>query len=173
MKSATTALLSLALLLPTGCARPSDDGDHATTPGFRTSPTQELPAGEVSLDRLYGHTFTARSVTGDAATEDVMAGVPFTVKFNGVGTMGVRANCNTLGVEVSIDGGMANLDIYSTTRKACEAAHASQDEWLTGFFGSSPQQWTWDGSALVLTYQDSAVTLTETEERPGEGTSPS
>ncbi|WP_147144611.1 META domain-containing protein [Stackebrandtia albiflava] len=110
-------------------------------------------------EALWGRSFVAQRVTGDAETESLLAGTEFTVSFDD-GSIGAVADCNHMGGTVEPDGGRLAVTELFSTEMACEEPAMAVDTWLIGFLESAPE-YTLDGDTLTLTSEGVTVELTE------------
>ena len=110
---------------------------------------------------LDGRTFLSTSVTKDGIERPLVATTRIRLILAD-GHLGASAGCNIYGADYSISDGHLVARGGSMTEMGCDEERSAQDEWLFEFLGSNPTI-TFDSDGLVLTHDDTVITLLDRE----------
>ena len=110
---------------------------------------------------LDGRTFLSTSVTKDGIERPLVATTRIRLTLAD-GHLGASAGCNIYGADYSISDGRLVARGGSMTEMGCDEERSAQDEWLFEFLGSNPTI-TFDSDGLVLTHDDTVITLLDRE----------
>ena len=110
---------------------------------------------------LEGTTFLSTGVTEDGQDRPLVDGTRIRIGFND-GQLSANAGCNIFGGSYRLEGDRLIVEGGSMTEMGCDEERSAQDEWLFGLLGSQPTL-SRDGDELVLTADDTVITLVDEE----------
>ena len=118
-----------------------------------------------SLDPLMGRAYRGTDVTESGQPRPLVEDTEITIAFERNASSGedvVRwsAGCNTSGGSVVSVGGRLHVTDGGSTQIGCTDERHDQDQWLAEFLLGKPA-WQLDGSTLVLTLDDTVITIEE------------
>lgn len=146
--AATLATVVTTAVLATGCARGGEE--QSGGPAL---------AGD---DPLAGRIFLSQSVKVDGQPHELVEGTRIMLRFSEDGQLTANAGCNTLGADVSTDGGRLTVSGIGGTEMGCDPALHTQDTWLATFLSDGPL-WSYADGRLALTGDNTAIVLLERE----------
>src|SRR4029077_18267591 len=119
------------------------------------------PTGTPS-GKLDGRQFVSVLVTEKGKSKVLVPGTKIRLSFTD-GMLGASAGCNSMGGDYQVVNGKLVVGQMSTTEIGCPTNLGEQDQWLAAFLGAKPQI-ALDGNNLVLTSDDTEVTLVDREQ---------
>ena len=101
-------------------------------------------------------------VTDKGKSKVLVPGTKIRLTFSD-GTLGASAGCNSMSGDYKVVDGKLVVGPMATTEIGCPTNLADQDEWLAAFLGAKPAL-ALDGNNLVLTTDDTEITLLDREQ---------
>ena len=111
-----------------------------------------------TTEGLAGREFWSTAVQG----RDLVPDTRVRLVFNGDGTMGASAGCNSMGGTWSLDGTTLRVRIEQMTEMGCPDDRFAQDDWLTDWLAGGLSA-SVEGDELVLTGAGVTMTLLDRE----------